>query len=433
MDSAIFELLKKTEFERHGNVLHNAADAKNDVARLCFVNEYETALEAREAELMLDFYLRAAKKGTVKHPTKDALTRAFRNARSKGVSLVTERRQNRLAFFAQVASPNEASLQHQLALADEILTEPLFTVDSELYEAAREEMADSIRDLVQHHEYRAGNLFNEQFFPLSEPMGEEEQLRRVLEARMEDLVGNFQLHAANSTPILIYSGKASVEEVQQQFAAFMKKYGGSREALARMENEVFLEVGESVHVEGPSEQWQLKIAYPLKETPRTDRDKVALKMFNKLLGGGWTAPLMQIVREEHHLVYGIYSILGDTKDVVAVVTNHHPDKYDQICQLTDGIVRDMVEGGFTDERFEEEREQMVERLVVPYPRQILTCDSPKVRVNKAFKNYVQGHDSVPAADEYRILSEITPGEVKEVAKSFIDPGKAQIFTYGVKK
>ncbi len=442
LDESVVDMLEDTEFSRHETdsllTYHNKAEPSTQKAKLCLVSEYDTAEEAAVAELLTDFYLAAINKGSEKYPSSDALTRAYWSTRTNGPSLYTMRSRDRLTFTMDISIPpgdkGEATLEHVFSIVDDTLSSPLLLTEDDgerILEEAREQCINGIEDNIKNHSGRAHTLFKSRFFPEMEPLSMEAELEMIQTASLSKLTSAYEGLLSKSFPVLLFSGDSKLDEIQGQFINFAKEYEGTGEESVLQQPEILRMSTEQMPIAetGPSQQMQFIRAYPLIETPSTAEDKAALKVVNNILGGGWTGYLMQIIREEHHLVYGINSSYNRFTDSFTIRTEHDPSNYEKMSKLTQEIVEHVASGGFTDEEFVKMQEQMLEGMLVGGGRNLVSCDQPGFRIGEAYKQFIiQTVDQAPA-ERYKILAGLSPEDGRRAAQKYLNPAINQIFTY----
>ncbi|MBI5397851.1 insulinase family protein [Candidatus Woesearchaeota archaeon] len=434
LDQAVIQLLERAEFSQHivkgARVSYNRAESARHVAYVCFTRRYETSLAAQSTETLLDLYLRALLKGTSRHPSSDALTRAFRGVRVEQSALFTDRNQDLLTMGLPLKFSSMDAVAQIFDVVDEMLSNPRAATDGSVFENVRKEHLDSIEDRIGNHDARASTLFFRKFFPQSAALEDEDEKTIVKEATFHSLQRIAKEHLSGSAVTLLYSGHADLSDIVEQFLSRVTVYGHGTEALPAPEVEWLPKVTGPVHECGPSQQMQFIRAYPLEDALRHPEDWAALKLVNQLLGGsGWTSPLMQIIREKHHLVYGIRSLYLPKKNVIFISTSHEPAVYTKIVELMDGIVADIAEGSFSDDAFGKAKAQLLEEHLVSYGHGLSTCDQPDFRVNNAYNQFVRRAVDLSRLESYRILAAVQPSDARHAAQRFLDPMRSQIFTY----
>lgn len=442
VDPRVITLLEQAEFSRHDLdglvVYHNRAESSRQMARLCFVAQYDTPKEAAEAELLSGFYLRAAERGSEHYPTKDSLTRAFLGARTALPDINLERRRDMLFFAIDLSVPagekGKPSLEHSLSLANIMLNSPLVRTPDEgpaIMELAREGSIRIIEDAVQDHSERATRLYSERYFPAIYPLDTGGELDILRKAGLSDIVDAYEGFLSRSVPVALISGDSPVEEIAVPLSGFAAGQApkGEESVLSQPEVLQMPAAGEPVFEHGPSEQMQFLRCYPLAEVPDSMRDRAALAVVNTILGGGWTGRLMQVIREKHHLVYGISSAYQRFMNSIILKTEHDPALYKKISQLTQGIVNEIASGRFTNNEFEAVQDQMLEQMLVSSQGGLATCDQPSFRIDRASDRFISKVAELSLAEAYRLVASLSPEEGRRACRRYLGPSESQIFTY----
>ena len=429
-------MLRETEFSRQdsGNaaVYTNHAESSSQAAQLSLVRSYGSAEEAVRAELLVDIYLAGVRKGCASFPTADSLTRAFYMARTQQPSVHTERWRDMLEFVVKVHVPagerGVSAMGSAMDIVAEMMAQPLLrdAAHSErILELAREEVIRSLEDRIQHHPSYAYSLFDLRYFPQDSPLSVPGLLDLARNATFEDIIRAYEGVFAASSPVLLLSGD-SPEGIASPVLGFAAQSAGQG-TLPPLEVLEMGPVGKPVAEEGPSEHTQFLRAYTLAAVPG-ERERSALRLVNRVFGGGWTGRLMQVVREKHHLVYGIYSGYQEYRNMIRLGTEHDPRLLGRITALTQEIAEEVFSGKFQDEEFRKVQEQAIEEMLTARGP-LRSCDQPSFRIDEAHRLHVK-RAGVGLAEQYETLTSFDPAEARHIALHYLSPGRSQIFTYG---
>lgn len=444
MDQDVLSLLKQTEFSCHElegvRAYYNKADAPRQALMLTFSALYDSPKEAQEAEIAIDFFLHAAQKGTPQYPTEDAIARAFLEKRVHPPRLYTNRNKNCVTFVISSLLPAGTStglvaLDYSKEILEDLFYHPLALEDDSIFAKAQQETLDEIAERISDHDKMAAYHFFRKYFSEEVPLSIEEERERVQQATMEALVEQFTAHLQRSFSVALFSGSMPQRVALTMMQIAAKKYGGSgtEDVLKKQSYQPMSISEEQYHQEGPSEKMQLFQAYALREIPQNLKDKAALRVLNQVLGADWNSLLMQIIREKHHLVYGIYSEYSSLRNMMMITTSHNPQDYQRIVDLTAEIVSDIVKGTITKEQFEHAQERLLESTLVQggsFSGGIKTCDQPQFRIASAYNLYVSGLHEESRLDEWKQIAALKHSDVQDAAERFLDSKNRQIFTYG---
>lgn len=441
VDEEVISLLKEASFKEYvlGSTLVycNEADSARQMAYLCFITDYDNPLEAQAAEVLGDFFLQAMEKGTPEYKTKGSLIRAFRSARTDKPEPHFARAHHKLIFNIPLVFPagenGENSLKYVLKLVDKGLASPLVRIPEEnvpVVEQARAETMHEIQERMMNHGGRARSLFNRKYFA-NLPLSEEDEARIVKKASADNLLEMFDAFLERSFPIVLFSGDMSPKTLETLLIPFMQKYAGNgnKSVLTEPVIEQLPKAGEPVFEKGPSDKMIFIRGYPLKEVPGNEREKYLLFMLGYILGGSWKSPLMQIIREKHNLVYGIFSSYFPERNMVAIETNHDPLFYDKIAELSGEIAGGVLEGNVTEEQVGWARSDLLERKVITYSGSLVSCNQPSYRITDAFNRFILKKSKLSLKDGYKMIDSIGIDDLKSAAGKFFDTNENQIFTY----
>ncbi len=444
LDSQILNLLEQTKFTRHDQdnirIFHNEADSSRQQAEIYFIAKYDCVENASKAEILNDFYLQALNEGSLKHPSKDALQRVLTNSRAQFSTYTLRKNQCllwKLSATGQSGKKGKTSLKNVLDLAREMINTPkvLGKEGKKTIEELRKQKIESIKGRISNHSSQAGKIFGARYFPQTNLIDDATELEIVKNAKLEDLKYAFDMQLNASSPVMAFSGDLSFKHFLDTSMPFVETYRGEGTENSLYEKQIreLVKMGDPFFAQGPSEQMHLKIAYPLDKIPKTDEDKTALQLVNDILGGSWTSPLMQIIREKHHLVYGIHSTFQDTGNVFLIYTEHNPRDYAKVRDLTQEIVTDFSKGNFTREQFEKSKSCLLEKFVMNHGDGGLeTCDQPGFRLSQAYEQFISKEEQPNLQEKYKIMANIEFEDAQKVAKEYLNANKCQIFTYSNK-
>lgn len=432
-DPTVLNMLRQMEFTQsnlpNARFYYNHAASSTNIAELCFTAKYNSSYDAQMAETLIDLHLRVSEKGTHDFPSKDRLIRAYKSQQAVPVQMYTERQLNKLTLVVPLKYESEKDLLVQSTLLHQMLLSPHGFSQRTIFEKVKDEEIKKIEDRITNHELMASTKFKQCFFPSLSPLSEDKEKEIINNSEPWLLDFALQKHINNSTACVLASGPLPEQEVsstiQKQFGDFLKsKHSYKKCAPLKMKR-----IGEPIQKIGPSEQMHFIRAYPLQKKLTNIREQLCLEMANEILGGSWNSPLMQIIREQHHLVYGIGSTFFPALQLLSISTSHNPKDLKKIDKLTEIITTNIIRGNIPKIQFEIEKERMLENYIAQSHHNIQTCDSPLMRIDYAHRRYVEKTQRIPIAQEYNLLSTISLREMKQVLRAHIDPEQSQIFTY----
>jgi len=335
-------------------------------------------------------------------------------------------------FTLPITMQGEKALGGIIETADEILETSLLLNPkntSDVLEKVRAQKLKVLEKGISNHQKMSMMKEQNIFLPSYTPLTHQDNISIVKNATFSEMQQAFNDLISRSFPVASLSGNMDPENFMAATSDFILEYGGNgtEEVLRRPQVYKMSETTNPHHAYGPSEQIQFLRSYPLIETPENPKEELALECANNILGNGWTGKLMQVIREKHHLVYGIRSSYVKSQDRLFINTEHAPDTYGQIESLTRELVEDFARGNFTREEFDHQKNELLESLVTEKGR--LGCEHPKFRILSAQRQLITQTSPMPLADKYRLLSEVTYNDAQEAVEKFIDSEQNQIFTY----
>ncbi|MEK7476995.1 MAG: pitrilysin family protein [Candidatus Coatesbacteria bacterium] len=171
------------------------------------------------------------------------------------------------------------------------------------------------------------------------------------------------------------------------------------------------------------EQAHLTLAAPA--LPFGHPDRFVLAALNNVLGGSASSRLFQEVREQRGLAYGAASWAEAYRDVglVGVHTAMDPAKFREAAAVVGDILRDLAGGGVTDQEALRAREQMKAGL-------FLGLESTYNRMARLATSKLYLGEVTPLKVVMRMVEEITPERVRELARRLLAPERFAVAVLG---
>lgn len=161
---------------------------------------------------------------------------------------------------------------------------------------------------------------------------------------------------------------------------------------------------------------------------RKTEDYLALRIANTILGGGFSSRLMDEIRDNRGLTYGIYSgySFGRGVGTFEISTFTRNEKVGELLETTLGIYRKMFEDGIT----EEELSRAKNAILGKFPRAVETTEKLAgnlllLRAYGVQDNYL--HDYV------KNIQGVSLSEVNMAIKKYMKPESLKILVYSPEK
>lgn len=236
---------------------------------------------------------------------------------------------SREATFYYAEMPADG-LPKALTLLADLVQHPRFAPDA--LERERGVVLEEIRGHNDDPEQTAYDLFSANLWrdhPLSRPiLGSPETISTVSRA---EIMAHYRRFYRYDNMILVVSGAVDAPRVAELAARHFPRKARPDEALpARIAPH--LQGGRRVH---RRDTGQVHLFVGLPGTTLGDDDRFALGVVNTVLGGGMSARLFRLIREERGLAYAVYSVAVHYSDAGAwlVYAGVAPDRAEEVIEL----------------------------------------------------------------------------------------------------
>lgn len=257
-------------------------------------------------------------------------------------------------------------LKEHLPLAADILID-IFTsstFDGDELEREKQVVNQEILMIEDNPEDYVHDFLFEKFYPLS-PLGRPVQgySQTVLSLNREEVVRYFSETFSKLGVMVVAVGNLHHQEVVDLFAPALSgerfREKPPRSERPRANRGVFVS-------QRDIEQVHLCVAFPAPS--KKDPARRAAKVLRTIAGGGMSSRLFQEVREKRGLAYSIHSSLSTFSDagMFRVYGGTTPEKVPELLQVTLSVLREMRDGGITDEELSRGKEQLKGHLLLNY-------------------------------------------------------------------
>lgn len=230
----------------------------------------------------------------------------------------------------------------------------------------------------------------------------------------DDLLAFYQHYYSANNAVLAMIGDMTLQEAKQVAESLMTGLpeGKTVNPIPAVEN---LKVGQTIYLPHPATQAHVKIGAPGIKLDEADR--LALTVGNYILGGGsFESRLTKVVREEHGLVYGIYSYFSPMiqRGPFAIGFETKKSQVTQALALVNQTVNDFIEKGVTASELKAAKAN----IIGGFPM--------KIDSNKKILGYLStiGFYQLPLTylDEYNDkIAAITASQIKAAFQKHLDP------------
>ncbi|MFK7843841.1 MAG: M16 family metallopeptidase [Rhodothermales bacterium] len=316
----------------------------------------------------------------------------------------------------------------------EVLAEQLFTprFDTEEFEKTRMRIAASVQRNKEQTGARASLALSQLLYDSSHPnysFSPDTELEMLGEIDVAQLVAYHASHFGANECIIVVVGDikpAVIERVVSRYFADWPAHGVasvSQPAFSRTAPEV-------IHV--PLEDkfnLDVKMGQQI-NLRRQDKDFTALHIGNFILGGNFSSRLMDVIRDEMGLTYGVHSsLLGVSKFYnghwqISITLSQ--DKLEEGIAATQALVTNFVEKGVSQAEVEEKKET----IAGTYKVQMGTTHGLASMILRSLERGFEKNklDTFPAE-----IAALTVDDVNRVLQKYLDPKMLQLASAGTKK
>jgi predicted Zn-dependent peptidase len=165
-----------------------------------------------------------------------------------------------------------------------------------------------------------------------------------------------------------------------------------------------------------SDLQQLYLALGTRTVAWEDPQRYPLAVLNTLLGGGMSSRLFQSVREEAGLAYSVYSALDVHRDtgLLTVQLGVAPERAREALALVREELAGLCERGATTDEVVAAQAQLRGNLLIGQ-------ESVSNRMYHLAYEEIYGRRYTPAEEQVRRIMAVTPEQVNDAARRYLDP------------
>lgn len=268
---------------------------------------------------------------------------------NRGAQLRFQDRGIRIGFSGRALRKDVKDVMEVMA---EQLTEPLF--DEQEFVKARMRIGASIQRSMESTATQAAHLLRRQMYAPSHPnyaIAAVEELEALQRISLDSLRGFHETHFGGTDCMLVVVGDVNADEIERIVA---DSIGGwqPHDAPARFEQAAQIQPPKRLPLLMPDKtNIDVRMGHPLK-IRRDEAVYTRLHLGNYILGGNFSSRLMDIVRDEMGLTYGVSSSLTGISSryeghwQIGITLSE--DKLETGIDATLGVLSDFVKDGVTE-------------------------------------------------------------------------------------
>lgn len=345
---------------------------------------------------------------------------------NKGAQIRFRQRGTRIGFSGQ-------ALKDDFAEVFDIFAEQLFIPEmaNDEFEKARMRTAASIQRNKDQSGARASLALRQLIYGSAHPnfsYSHDDELALLESAEVETLRRYHATHFGSNDAILVVVGDIDVDQVEAVVTAHLADWD-AHSAAAVYDDGFTASKPKHEHVQ-MNDKFNLDVRFGhMIDIRRHHEDFIPLYIGDYILGGNFSSRLMDVIRDEMGLTYGVHSVLnGVSKDYnghwqISITLSQ--DKLKEGIKATKELVETFVEKGVTPEEVEEKKET----IAGTYKVQLGTTNGLAGAILRSLERGFERSrlDTFPAQ-----VRSASADEVNRVLKKYLDPSALHIVSAGTK-
>jgi predicted Zn-dependent peptidase len=322
-------------------------------------------------------------------------------------------------------------LDRDVNLGVDILSDVLLDsrFDSLEMERERKVILQEINMVEEAPEELVHDLFFEIAYPrhgLGRPiLGTESSIRRMSRS---DMIRFFRKHYRPHQLVFSVAGDVAHETVKKKLRALSRKIWPGRPPKKSTRKELGFAPAPPLRegtwwVKRNTEQ--VHLVWGVEGPKYTSRDRFAAYLLNVFLGGGMSSSLFQEIREKNGLAYTVYSSLSSFIDS-GVFTIYAATSMKQVplcLRLIEECAARLKKELLTEEELHVIKENLKGNI-------LLNADGVEPRMMSIAKNEIFFGKYINPDDVCRMIDEVTPQDVRRVARKLLGTGRRSILLLG---
>ena len=324
-------------------------------------------------------------------------------------------------------------LDRDLDLGMEILSDVLLnsTFDSDEFDRERKVILQEISMVEEAPEELVHDLFFELVYPkhgLGRPiLGTAGSIRRM---SRRDLKRYFQKHYCSAQVIVSVAGNISHRRVLKKLGLMRRKDWPGRPMQRQSRRELGFEPAPRMkagHWWIPRNTEQVHLVWGVEGPKYSSRDRYAASVLNAYLGGGMSSALFQEIREKNGLAYTVYAMLWPFADAGAfTIYVATQAKQVTLClKLIEESMTRLRQNLLSDEELQMVKDNIKGTL-------LLGEDNAEARMTSLARNEIFFQKQVSLDEICRAIDQVTPADVRRVARKLLHAGHRSLLAMGPK-
>lgn len=330
------------------------------------------------------------------------------------------------------------SLARDYGLGLDILSDVLLnsTFSAEEFEREKKVILQEISMVDESPEELAHDIFFELVYDkhgLGKPiLGTEASIKKMKRA---DLVNYFRTHYRPDQIVVSVAGDVSHESVKKKLKPLIKsKWPGRKYEEGPGHGRWFDQQPGHVKPRVTQGTWiiprpteQVHLIWGVEGPTYGHRDRFAAFLLNVYLGGGMSSSLFQEIREKNGLAYTVYSSLSPFLDsgVFSIYAATGPGQITLCLKLVEECVEKLKVNLLPREELKIIKDNLKGTI-------LLSADSVESRMSSIAKNDIFLGRYVSVDEVCKAIDEVTPEDIRRVARKLLIPGKRSILALGPK-
>ena len=314
-----------------------------------------------------------------------------------------------------------------LDVLSEMLREPLF--DAEEFEKVRANTIAQLQHQLEKTSSQAGGALKRHLFPENHPNyapPTEELIEQAQAATLADVEAYFDAHIGAKTFRMAVVGDLDHDAIERAVASSFTDWAPHESEPVHATEAAPKKAGRSLVPMSDRSNIDVKIGHAL-DLYRGDDDYEAFYVANFILGGNFSARLMNEVRDERGLTYhissGIAGISTDHQGAWRTTVTLSTEAFEAGVDATVDVIREFVEDGITDEELETVKTTITGSFVVG-----LATTSNLART--LLTNAERGFD-VEYVDRFPdVINRLTREEVNDAIRRHLSPDHLHVAAAG---